>query len=39
LIFACFACRLCEELEQDSDGDKQKEKQIIEMRCNHLIIV
>jgi hypothetical protein len=35
LIFACFACCLRQELEQDSDRDKQEEKQIIEMRCNH----
>ena len=35
LIFAFFACYLRQELEQDSDHDKQKEKEIIEIGCNH----
>ena len=35
LIFACFGCHLRQELEQDSDRDKQEEKQIIETSGNH----
>jgi len=31
LIFAFLACHLRQELEQDSDHDKQKEKEIVEM--------
>jgi len=37
LIFAFFACYLRQELEQDTDHDKQKKKEIIEMGCKHAL--